>query len=167
MVSLQSPPLLKFNSNIPKDVAEQPDIYVTEWLNPSLTYMLVMLDLNIPDSDVTTASEYNTLVPGLETNTTTRLHWWQGNYTIQDGIFVNSSDSLSEYTAPRPRDTTNHTYAFYLFEQPDTFVVPEAAANGDYYSGLGGDRFNYSLADTISQAGGPVAANYFLSDLIA
>jgi hypothetical protein len=41
------------------------------------TYMIFMLDLNIPDSDVTTSASYGSLIPGLAVNTTTRLVGWQ------------------------------------------------------------------------------------------
>ncbi|KAH8655819.1 phosphatidylethanolamine-binding protein [Xylariales sp. PMI_506] len=148
----------------PDDVTSQPLVYETS--NVSSTsgqYMLIMLDLNIPDSDVTTADYYNTLVPGLATNTTTRLHWWQGNYTLQQQQLVNSSDSLAEYTAPRPRDSTNHTYTLYLFEQPANYTPPVAALDGLYYSGTTDERFNFSLSAIVSEVGGPIAANYFLS----
>ncbi|PYH31866.1 YbhB/YbcL family Raf kinase inhibitor-like protein [Aspergillus neoniger CBS 115656] len=150
----------------PDDLTSQPAIYVTENLNKDATYMVVMLDLNIPDSDVTTAAYYDTLVPGLAVNTTTRLHWWGGNYTIQNGRFVNSSDAISEYTAPRPRDSTNHTYTLYLFDQPEGYVPFEEAANGTYYSQTAFARFNFTLEPILRAVGGPVAANYFLSDEI-
>lgn len=127
-------------------------------------YMLIMLDLNIPDSDVTTAAYYDTLVPGLAANTTTRVHWWGGNYTIEDGKFVNSSDSLAPYTAPRPRDSTNHTYALYLFDQPAGYVPSKAALDGTYYSQSTSARFNFSLTPILEAVGEPAAATYFLSD---
>ncbi|PYH57214.1 YbhB/YbcL family Raf kinase inhibitor-like protein [Aspergillus niger CBS 101883] len=148
----------------PDDVTSQPAVYVTDKLNKDATYMIFMLDLNIPDSDVTTAAYYNTLVPGLAVNTTTRLHWWGGNYTIQNGRFVNASDALAEYTAPRPRDSTNHTYTLYLFDQPEGYVPPEKALDGTYYSQTTSARFNFTLEPIVKAVGGPIAANYFLSD---
>ncbi|KAJ6120992.1 hypothetical protein N7523_005272 [Penicillium sp. IBT 18751x] len=123
-----------------------------------------MLDLNIPDSDVTTAANYDTLCPGLDGNTTTRLHWWGGNYTLgRHGLFLNSSDALAEYTAPRPRDATNHTYTLYLFDQPEKYVPPELALNGTYYSQTSVARFNFTLAPIVKEIGRPLAATYFLS----
>lgn len=130
--------------------------------------MILMLDHNIPDSDVTTADLYSTLVPGLAANTTTRLHWWGGNYTASPtGVFTNSSDALAEYTAPRPRDSTNHTYALYLFEQPEGYDAGEEALNGTYYSQTTSDRFNFTLEGIVEAVGGPVAATWFLSDAVA
>ncbi|KAJ5167300.1 uncharacterized protein N7482_006081 [Penicillium canariense] len=127
--------------------------------------MIFMLDLNIPDSDVTTAAHYNSLVPGLAVNTTTRLHWWGGNYTIgKHGLFANSSDAIAEYTAPRPRDSTNHTYTLYLFNQPSGYNLPKEALDGTYYSQTTASRFNFSLAHTVKEVGEPVAATYFLSN---
>ncbi|RAK95383.1 YbhB/YbcL family Raf kinase inhibitor-like protein [Aspergillus ibericus CBS 121593] len=148
----------------PDYVTTQPTIYPTHYHLYDGTYMILMLDLNIPDSDVTTAAYYNTLVPGLAANTTTRLHWWGGNYTVQNGHFVNASDALAEYTAPRPRDATNHTYTLYLFDQPEGYVPPEEALDGTYYSETTDARFNFTLETVVKAVGGPVAANYFLSD---
>lgn len=135
-----------------------------------------MLDLSIPSSDVTTPSQYSTLVPGLAPNTTTRLHWWQGNYTItlpspspsaspssQTTLFLNTTDSIAAYTAPRPRDATNHTYAFYLFTQPENYFPGEEAANGTYYDETTDARFNFSLKGVVEKVGEPVAANWFVS----
>ncbi|TGO61782.1 hypothetical protein BOTNAR_0123g00070 [Botryotinia narcissicola] len=165
----------------PSDVTAQPTIYRTTPLsntntntNPQKTYMLLMLDLSIPSSDVTTPSQYSTLVPGLAPNTTTRLHWWQGNYSIESSspsaspsphhtLFLNTSDSIAAYTAPRPRDATNHTYAFYLFTQPENYFPGEEAANGTYYDETTSARFNFSLTGVVEKVGEPVAANCFLS----
>ncbi|KAJ5991969.1 hypothetical protein N7451_007693 [Penicillium sp. IBT 35674x] len=149
----------------PDDVSDQPAIWPSSMkMRKDTKYMLIMLDLNIPDSDVTTAAYYDTLVPGLAVNTTTRVHWWGGNYTIEDGKFVNSSDSLAPYTAPRPRDSTNHTYTLYLFDQPAGYVPSKAALDGTYYSQSTNARFNFSLTPILEAVGEPVAATYFLSD---
>ncbi|OOF95536.1 hypothetical protein ASPCADRAFT_507373 [Aspergillus carbonarius ITEM 5010] len=148
----------------PDYVDNQPAIYATNHQVYDGTYMILMLDLNIPDSDVTTSSYYNSLVPGLAANTTTRLHWWGGNYTVQNGQFVNASDALAEYTAPRPRDSTNHTYTLYLFDQPEGYVPPEEALDGTYYSQTTSARFNFTLEPVVRAVGGPIAANYYLSD---
>ncbi|KAJ5948138.1 hypothetical protein N7466_001153 [Penicillium verhagenii] len=151
----------------PDDVSDQPAFWPTSMkMRKDAKYMLIMLDLNIPDSDVTTAAYFDTLIPGLAANTTTRVHWWGGNYTIEDGKFVNSSDSIAPYTAPRPRDSTNHTYSLYLFDQPASYVPSKAALDGDYYSQTGSSRFNFSLAPIVEAVGEPVAATYFLSDLV-
>lgn len=149
----------------------QPDVYSLGGCSSAgntdtSTYMLIMMDLNIPDSDVTTADEYDTLVPGLVTNTTTRLHWWAGNYTLNatSRAYVNSSDNLAEYTSPRPRDTRWHNYVFYLFEQPEGYVAPAEALAGDYYSGMSGSRMNFSLTPIIEAVGLPLAATYLVAN---
>jgi hypothetical protein len=149
------------------DVGSQPIVYAREKLEIEHhnTYMIFMLDLNIPDSDVTTSAYYSSLVPGLAVNTTTRLHWWGGNYTIgKHGLFVNSSEAVAEFTAPRPRDSTDHTYTLYLFEQPGDYVLPKAALEGTYYSQTAEARFNFTLAPIVKDVGEPVAATYFLSN---
>ncbi|PYH76326.1 hypothetical protein BO82DRAFT_407274 [Aspergillus uvarum CBS 121591] len=152
----------------PDDVTSSPSIYPgnVKHAYPG-TYMILMLDLNIPDSDVTTAAKYSTLVPGLTTNTTTRLHWWGGNYTLEGRTFVNASDALAPYTAPRPRDSTEHTYTIYLFNQPKGYVPPAAAVEGLYYDQTTNARFNFSLAPVVAAVGRPVAATYFVSSATA
>ncbi|RAL16788.1 uncharacterized protein BO97DRAFT_420182 [Aspergillus homomorphus CBS 101889] len=122
-----------------------------------------MLDLNIPDSDVTTVDKYGTLVPGLAANNTTRLHWWGGNFTLEGRTFVNSSAALAPYTAPRPRDSTEHSYTMYLFKQPKGCVPSEAAVEGVYYDQTADARFNFSLAPIVAAVGEPVAATYSVS----
>ncbi|KAJ4392949.1 hypothetical protein N0V93_002153 [Gnomoniopsis smithogilvyi] len=151
------------------NVTSQPDVYSIH--NCSMDddaqkYMLIMLDLNIPDSDVTIADEYDTLVPGLVANTTTRLHWWGGNYTLDTttGAYVNSSDGLAPYTAPRPRDELYHNYVLYLFDQPASYVPSEAALNGTYYDGVSDARFNFSITPIIEAVGLPIAANYIIAN---
>ncbi|CAI7573392.1 unnamed protein product [Penicillium glandicola] len=147
------------------DVTSQPVVYDTTHDSDDSLYMIVMLDWNIPASDVTTADLYNTLVPGLEVNTTTRLHWWGGNFTINSkNVFVNESDSVAPYTAPRPRDSTEHTYAFYLFNQPKHYKLPAAAADGTYYDQTTDARFNFSMVPIVKAVGNPLAANYFISN---
>lgn len=132
-------------------------------------YMIIMMDLNIPDSDVTTADEYDTLVPGIIVNTTTRLHWWGGNYTVDPttGAFVNSSDSLAQYTAPRPRDYRWHNYVFYLFSQPEGFAPSAKVLDGYYYSQTAESRFNFSIAAIVEAVGQPVAGNYILANNVS
>ncbi|KAJ5126714.1 PEBP-like protein [Penicillium atrosanguineum] len=153
----------------PNYISSQPHFYATDNQkhepDDQSKYMIMMLDLNIPDSDVTTAADYDTLVPGLAANTTTRLHWWGGNYTLgRHGLYLNSSDALAEYTAPRPRDATNHTYTLYLFDQPESYVPPKAVLNGTLYSQTSEARFNFTLAPIVKEVGRPLAATYFLSN---
>ncbi|RDW63436.1 hypothetical protein BP6252_10981 [Coleophoma cylindrospora] len=148
-------------------VATQPDVYAGADSQADLKYMIFMLDLTIPDSDVTSdVTQYSTLVEGLGANRTTRLHWWGGNYTLSsDGTFVNSSDCLAEYTSPRPRQgDIAHTYTLYLFNQPANYTPPEEALNGSLYDQTSESRFNFSLTDVADIVGGPLAANYFTSE---
>lgn len=127
--------------------------------------MVILLDLEIPDSDFATPEEYASLVPGLIANTTTRLHWWGTNLTLDaaSGVFVdaNSSADLSPFGPPAPRDATYHTYAFYLFDQPASYVPSAEALAGDYVGIAADARFNFSLSAIVDAVGGPVAANYF------
>lgn len=151
------------------DVANQPIFYKTDnkkhEQDDDSKYMIMMLDLNIPDAEVTTAAYYDTLVPGLALDTTTRLHWWCGNYTVgRHGLFLSSSDALAEYTAPRSRGSTNHTYALYLFDQPAGYEAPREALDGTYYSQSTSARFNFTLAPIVREVGRPLAATYFLSN---
>lgn len=166
VVSYQEAWLLLTSST---DVTDQPETYSVHncsETNDVQKHMIIMLDLNIPDSDVTTADEYVTLVLGLAVNTTTRLHWWGGNYTLDpaSGAYVNSSDALSAYTAPRPRDEVFHNYVTYLFEQPASYVPSETALNGTYYDQTTAARFNFSLTPIIEAVGQPIAANYFIAN---
>lgn len=154
------------------DVTVQPSAYTVGNFtsqDSAQKYMIFMLDLNIPDSDVTTADEYDTLVPGIAVNTTTRLHWWGGNYTVDPTTraFVNSSDSLAQYTAPRPRDYEWHNYVFYLFNQPSDYVPSAEALDGDYYSQMSGSRFNFSIDPIVEAVGQPIAGNYILANNVS
>ena len=76
------------------------------------TYMLLMIDLSLPASRVTL--DPSLIVPGLEANDSTRLHWWQGNLTSVD------------MSAAAVSNTSNLTTAF------DTFLVPSSPAVARY-----------------------------------
>ncbi|OJJ42445.1 hypothetical protein ASPZODRAFT_20416 [Penicilliopsis zonata CBS 506.65] len=150
----------------PNDVGDEPVLYPTNDDAYEGKYMVFLIDWMIPDDDVTTSNLYRTLVPGLAVNTTTRLHWWAGNLTLDcdSGVFVNESAAIATYSSPRPRDSTNHTYALYLFDQPADYVLPEEAAEGLYTSQTTDDRYNFSMVPVFEAVGSPVAATYFLSN---
>ncbi|KAJ5503713.1 hypothetical protein N7463_006587 [Penicillium fimorum] len=148
-----------------KDVSSQPIVYDTTHDSHHGHYMIFLIDWMIPASDMSTPDQYDTLVPGLAVNTTNRLHWWGGNFTLNGrGVFVNESDAVSPYTAPRPRDSTNHTYAFYLFDQPEHYKLPVKAADGLYYDQITDARFNFSMVPIVQAVGKPLAATYFISN---
>ncbi|KAJ5970203.1 uncharacterized protein N7479_000121 [Penicillium vulpinum] len=148
-----------------QDVSSQPVVYDTNHNSDCISYMIFMIDWMIPASDMASPDQYPSLVPGLAVNTTNRLHWWGGNFTLnRKGVFVSESEAVSPYTGPRPRDSTNHTYAFYLFEQPRHYKLPAAAADGLYYDQTTNARFNFSMVPIVKAAGNPVAATYFLSN---
>jgi hypothetical protein len=144
------------------DVLSQPGIHSNT--SYPRTYMIFMLDLTIPDSDVTTNAT-STLVPGIAQNRTTRLHWWTSNlHQTSNGSFVSASTGPAPYTAPRPREgDIPHTYVQYLFEQTPFFQFSEEVFEGLYFSGMSNDRFNYTLKPIVEMVGEPVAANYFTS----
>ncbi|PYI02729.1 hypothetical protein BO78DRAFT_453294 [Aspergillus sclerotiicarbonarius CBS 121057] len=143
-------------------VADAPVTFPDKTSSDPLTYQVFMLDLSIPSMAVTADPGYP-LVPGIAANDTTRLHWWQGNLTVQDGILVNSSGALAPWNIPEPEGTADHYYAFYLFAQPADWSPSAAALNGLYLDTSSDSRYNFSLVAIAEQVGEPVAANYFLS----
>ncbi|PYH87478.1 hypothetical protein BO71DRAFT_393390 [Aspergillus ellipticus CBS 707.79] len=130
--------------------------------SPGTKYQVFMLDLSIPSMADTADTGYP-LVPGIAANDTTRLHWWQGNLTVQDGVLVNSSAPLAPWNEPAPQGSAAHYYAFYLFAQPASWSPSEAILDGLYLDPTGDARYNFSLVAVEEQVGAPVAANYLLS----
>lgn len=133
--------------------------------------MLFMLDLSIKASQVVTdasnTSAISSLTPGYGQGRTTRLHWWSGNVTqASNGSFVksNSSPDVAMYAGPHPPvGDVAHAYTLYLFPQPANYSLPAVAAAGTYSATSTSDRMNFSLAQTVSQVGSPLAAEYFTS----
>ncbi|RAL02578.1 uncharacterized protein BO80DRAFT_443377 [Aspergillus ibericus CBS 121593] len=142
--------------------ANAPITFPAKTSDDPLTYQVFMLDLSIPSIAVTADTGYP-IVPGIAAKDTTRLHWWQGNLTVHDGIFVNSSQALAPWNTPEPVGTADHYYAFYLFAQPADWSQSAAALDGLYSDPSGDSRYNFSLVAIVEQVGEPVAANYFLS----
>ena len=129
------------------------------------------------------------LAQGLQTCRTTRLHWLQTGLTqaenrtfvVEDGTpalapYGTHDPSTSSYTTltriqmlmqfgsggsnPTLNDIP-HTFAFYLFPQPDGFALPAWDA-GRNYTALGApDRLNFSVSAIADVVGAPVAANYY------
>lgn len=123
-------------------------------------YQLLLVDLVIPDAFV----PGDNLVPGLGVNRTTRLHWWQTNVThaSTNGSFLTgATPALAPYAGPMPpAGDIFHTYVFYLFNQPKSFVPPAAALAGEFQDPNTDARFNFSLSALAAQVGNPVLANY-------
>ncbi|PWY80806.1 hypothetical protein BO94DRAFT_520752 [Aspergillus sclerotioniger CBS 115572] len=143
-------------------VSNEPVTFPAKTSSDPLTYQVFMLDISIPSVAVTEDTGYP-LVPGIAANDTTRLHWWQGNLTVQDGIFVNSSQALAPWNIPEPEGTADHYYAFYLFAQPEDWSPSAAVLDGLYADPYTDARYNFSLVAIAEQVGEPVAANYLLS----
>ncbi|OJI85510.1 hypothetical protein ASPTUDRAFT_189550 [Aspergillus tubingensis CBS 134.48] len=89
------------------------------------TYMLMMVDYDVADSAFATLDQYSSLVPGRLVNTTTRLHWWGWNYTLQDGKFINSSNALASYHPAQPVTSRVHDFTLFLFDQPQDYAPPQ------------------------------------------
>ncbi|PWY80421.1 hypothetical protein BO94DRAFT_496987 [Aspergillus sclerotioniger CBS 115572] len=125
------------------------------------TYMLMMVDYDVADSAFAALDQYSSLVRGRLVNTTTRLHWWGGNYTLQDGKFVNSSNALASYHPAQPSTSRVHDFTIFLFDQSDDYTPPQ-----DVLDGLLEEhdpRHNFTLAPIVEAVGGPLAATYFWS----
>ncbi|BCS06425.1 hypothetical protein ASPFODRAFT_42469 [Aspergillus luchuensis CBS 106.47] len=125
------------------------------------TYMLMMVDYDVADSAFATSDQYSSLVPGRLVNTTTRLHWWGWNYTLQDGNFINSSNALASYHPAQPATSRVHDFTLFLFDQPQDYAPPQ-----DVLDGLLEEhdpRHNFTLAPIVEAVGNPLAATYFWS----
>lgn len=125
------------------------------------TYMLMMVDYDVADSAFATLDQYSSLVPGRLVNTTTRLHWWGWNYTLQGGKFINSSNALASYHPAQPATSRVHDFTLFLFDQPQDYAPPQ-----DVLDGLLEEhdpRHNFTLAPIVEAVGNPLAATYFWS----
>ncbi|PWY66644.1 hypothetical protein BO83DRAFT_344049 [Aspergillus eucalypticola CBS 122712] len=125
------------------------------------TYMLMMVDYDVADSAFATLDQYSSLVPGRLVNTTTRLHWWGWNYTLQDGKFINTSNALASYHPAQPATSRVHDFTLFLFDQPQDYAPPQ-----DVLDGLLEEhdpRHNFTLAPIVEAVGNPLAATYFWS----
>lgn len=130
-------------------------------------FMILMLDLNVPSTEASPSDGSATvLVPGQGVDTTTRLHWWAGNYTLDpDGSsFVSSSEPIAQYAPPVPTSDFFRHYIFYMFDQPDSYELPDEAIKGEYYDTSAGLRTNFDLGSIISAVGGPLSGNWFIAN---
>lgn len=143
--------------------------------------MVVMIDYSLPTSIYPNDTDLTTLLPGIGVNRTTRLHWWQGNFTLVStlaaGNGTNTSSTggaltgalaadLGPYQGPAPpANDSAHIYAIFLFNQPDnfTFTPTLVGGNGSTVDLIGVPRANFSLSLVTEQTGDPIAANYFLT----
>ena len=76
------------------DVTKQPDISADRTMPGE--YMILMMDLSIPDS--LTGKSPSQLVPGLGQNVTTLCHWLQTGLTQgNDGLFTSDDEPIAAY----------------------------------------------------------------------
>lgn len=156
----------------------QPTIGTTEQL-PG-TYAVVMVDLDIPDSEQNMTGAENGTVPdgaaqnGTETGqTNTLLHWLQTGLTssseamdtngTQVFLLQNAGEEapLSEYIGPNPpaREPLSHRYTFVLVDHSD--IAPEGL---ETLTASSEERKGFDAQAVLTQAGlegGVVAGNFF------
>lgn len=161
---------LKCSINILTVVSKIPTITYPS-ATPNQTYQALLVDLSIKAAQVNLSSLVpniqTPLAPGINTNRTTRVHYWQTGLTFtSNGTLVNTTTPIAFYQppAPPPGDIA-HTYVFYLFEQTALFAPPpvgnpfsEALVN----KGMG-SRLSFSVNHLAAENGtGPlVGATYF------
>lgn len=125
--------------------------------------MLLLLDLSIPLVSLTNTTN---LVPGLQADRTTRLHWWNLDVTqLPNGTFTtptSNSTSAALYGGPMPgAGDIAHTYTLYLLPQPANYTLPAAIISGLYNPISVYSRMNFSIEALVASVGEPVAATYF------
>ncbi|KAL3262275.1 hypothetical protein M752DRAFT_291950 [Aspergillus phoenicis ATCC 13157] len=125
------------------------------------TYMLMMVDYDVADSAFASLDQYASLVSGRLVNTTTRLHWWGWNYTLQDGKFVNSSNALASYHPAQPATSRVHDFTIFLFDQPHEYAPSQEVMDGLLEEH--DPRHNFTLFPIVEAVGNPLAATYFWS----
>lgn len=139
--------------------------------------MVVMIDYSLPAARVfPNETDFGSLVPGIGENRTTRLHWWQGNFTLasadeEDGNATETGSLVranvsgpGAYQGPMPPENdTAHIYTLFLFNQPENFTLTPVTANGSTIDLVDVPRANFSLSLVTEQTGDPIAANYFLT----
>lgn len=126
--------------------------------------MLLLVDLSIPFTSIH-ANATSNLVPGLQPNRTTRLHWWTLDVKQSpNGTFSTSNSNSTTpalYGGPMPpAGDIPHTYTFYLLPQPLNYSIPTAAQQAIYNPTSAYTRMNFSIEALIAAVGEPVAANY-------
>ena len=136
---------------------------------PSQTYILLMADLSVSISALNASALNPTyqlpFAPGITSDRTTRLHFWQAGLTFSsNSTLINSTEPVAYYTGPAPPPGPLHTYVFYLFEQEDGFTTPPADSPFNtanvYMSLLNAMSFNVQTFADKTGVGPLVAANY-------
>lgn len=126
--------------------------------------MLLTLDLSLPTSDL---PQNQTYTSGIGQNRSTYLHWFQGNlthsYHSNTLVPLPDTETAAPYVPPSPNPgDIAHIYAFYLFKQPEEFVLTGVNAGRDLYPTVSYDRIGFSAQDVAEEKGVElVAGTYF------
>ena len=137
--------------------------------SPEQTYTLLLVDLSIPSARVD-ASKLNPaqlpVAPGLGTNRTTRLHFWQAGLRFgSNGALVNTTEPVAFYQGPSPPPgDIAHAYVFYLFQQEGGFAPPpeDSPFSASNVNANPSNRQSFSVQRFATEegVGDLVAANY-------
>ena len=138
--------------------------------SPNATYILLLVDLSIPAAIVSPSTlnpKYQLpLAPGLGSNRSTRLHFFQAGLKFSpSGSLINTTQPIAYYNGPQPPvGDIAHSYVFYLFPQGSAFQAPPADSPfnvANVNSGMS-NRMSFNVQTFAKQAGvGPLtAANY-------
>ena len=108
------------------------------------------------------------LAPGIASNRTTYLHYWQTGVTFAaNGTLNRNTSPIASYKAPGPpAGDIAHAYVFYLFETGASFAPPPP---GNPFSQAlvdqGTNRVSFNVGKLAQETGvGPlVGATYFLA----
>lgn len=143
--------------------------YTPESPNQTFTLLLVDLSISTKTLDQTALNQQYQipLAPGIASNRTTRLHYWQPGLTFaSNGTLNNDSAPIAFYQgpAPPPGDIA-HTYVFYLFPQESGFMAPPVGNPfnvANVNMGMNRMSFNVQRLANESGIGALAAANYIM-----
>ncbi|KAF7912605.1 uncharacterized protein EAF01_001626 [Botrytis porri] len=157
----QNSPLIELKTPLTHCRRNHPTLYLPPPPPSSISPPTSTQTLTTPtcsSSDFTTPSQYPTLIPCLASNTTTRPHWWQGNYTISPpslplslspslplslspslplSLFLTTSNSITALPPSQPTQTSKATPTHSPsseFPQPGNYYMWEEAVNVTYYA---------------------------------
>jgi hypothetical protein len=122
----------------------------------SETYLFVMLDLDVPPAEGSTARRV--LLHAMNTGFKATQQRVGGTATI----LASTQKGPAAYLPPGPpaTDTMAHRYVQLLFRQPDALAVQAS----DFANTTG--RFNFDVTTFMKEngVGAPIAANFFMVD---
>lgn len=116
------------------------------------TYLVIMLDLDVPRG-----------------GSTTLLHWLQTDFTLSPNRVVTPTSSANtsstpgaSYIGPNPPPGNPHRYVLWMFAQPADFAIPESFGNINPPASSA-DRIGFNLTEfvAVAELDEPLAANYF------